>query len=120
MSNSEFLINFHLLPSRITDRLATIQTCNLKSFKFYDRHILIVDSITNIRELPGGLKLDLLILSGNPKFYLSNFVKNFSTLQIVIDSSVPAWKSKRWKKDCDSLHIPCHNVSEEGAFVMNL
>ena len=39
---------------------------------------------------------------------------------MVFDGSVPAAKLKYWKKDCDSLHIPYHDVSEKGAFVMNL
>jgi competence protein ComEC len=47
-------------------------------------------------------------------------VQSFSIKQIVIDGSVPPWKAKLWKKDCDSLHIPCFDVSEKGAFVMKL
>jgi competence protein ComEC len=64
--------------------------------------------------------IDLLILSKNPKVYISALAKAFSIHQIVIDGSVPSWKAKLWKKDCDSLHIPCFDVSEKGAFVMNL
>jgi competence protein ComEC len=37
-----------------------------------------------------------------------------------LDGSVPFWKAQRWKKDCDSLHIPCYDTNENGAFVMNL
>jgi len=44
----------------------------------------------------------------------------FSINQIVIDGSVPQWEAKLWKRDCDSLHVPCFDVSEKDAFVMNL
>ena len=44
----------------------------------------------------------------------------FNIKQVVFDGSVPFWKLPYWKKDCDSLHIPYHDVSEKGAFVMNL
>ncbi len=44
----------------------------------------------------------------------------FSIKQIVMDGSVPQWKAKLWKKDCDSLQIPHYDVSELGAFVMKL
>ncbi len=63
--------------------------------------------------------VDVLVLSKNPKLYLSNLLNALLVKQIVIDGSVPAWKAALWKKDCDSLKIPCYNVTEEGAFVMN-
>ena len=40
--------------------------------------------------------------------------------QVVLDGSVPAWKAKYWKKDCDSLKIPLYDVAMSGAFVMEL
>jgi competence protein ComEC len=64
--------------------------------------------------------IDLLIISKNPKLYISRLVNTFSIKQIVFDGSVPAWKLNYWKKDCDSLHIPYYDVSEKGAFVMRL
>jgi len=33
---------------------------------------------------------------------------------------VPAWKTNYWKRDCDSLQIPWHDVTMKGAFVMKL
>ena len=82
---------------------------------------MMLDEKTNFKSLPGEKpEIDLLVLSGNPKLYISTLAKKISLRQVVIDGSVPAWKSKYWKKDCDSLHIPWHDVSEKGAFVMNL
>ncbi|HTG54784.1 MAG TPA: ComEC/Rec2 family competence protein, partial [Niabella sp.] len=66
------------------------------------------------------LQADLVILSGNPRLYISDLVKRINTPQIVIDGSVPAWKARYWVQDCDSLKIPCHNVAADGAFVMSL
>ena len=64
--------------------------------------------------------IDLLIISKKSKFYFPQLADNFIIRQVVFDGSVPAWKSKYWKKDFDSLHIPNYDVSEKGAFVMNL
>ncbi|MGV3656645.1 MAG: hypothetical protein ACO1NX_01775 [Chitinophagaceae bacterium] len=64
--------------------------------------------------------VSLLILSKNPKLYISDLQKAFNINQIVIDASVPAWKARLWQKDCDSLRLPCHNVAEKGAFVLSL
>jgi competence protein ComEC len=47
-------------------------------------------------------------------------VRSFSVSQVVIDGSVPLWKAKLWKRDCDSVGINCFDVREKGAFVMNL
>jgi competence protein ComEC len=63
---------------------------------------------------------DLVILSKNPKLYINNLIKAVDVKQLVIDGSVPLWKAKLWKKDCDLLHLPYHDVSEKGAFVMKL
>ena len=66
------------------------------------------------------LKADIIVLSKNPKLYITNLNKAFYIGKLVIDGSVPAWKAKLWKKDCDSLGIAYHDVAEKGAFVMKL
>jgi competence protein ComEC len=80
----------------------------------------LIDSSEHFIPLQPKPFIDVLILSKNPRLYISNLIKTFEVGQIVIDGSVPQWKAKLWKKDCDSLHIPCFDVSEKGAFVMNL
>ena len=66
------------------------------------------------------IDVDLLIVSKSPKIYIAGLATAFNIKQIVFDGSVPFWKLLYWKKDCDSLHIPYYDVSEKGAFVMNL
>jgi competence protein ComEC len=51
---------------------------------------------------------------------MDKLVSSLNIRQVVIDGSVPSWKARYWKKDCDSLGIPYHDVSIQGAFVMNL
>jgi competence protein ComEC len=60
------------------------------------------------------------VVSKDPKFTIKQLSESIHIGQIVFDGSVPAWKVKQWKKDCDSLLIPYYDVSEKGAFVMNL
>ncbi len=122
---NDFARNFHLKPSRVmyrmdeTGQLDQLQA-NGNYISFSQRHILLLDSTVSF--MPSGERpeLDLLILSGNPRLYLGPFSQAAHIKQVVIDGSVPGWKSRFWKKDCDSLHIPCHDVSTQGAFVMNL
>jgi competence protein ComEC len=115
-----FLRNFHLQPSRILHRISdNEQPLNASSFHFGNKSVLLVD---NNFPLPVSLpkQIDVVVLSKNPKLYISQLIKDISIKQIVIDGSVPAWKAKYWKRDCDSLHIPYYDVAEKGAFVMNL
>jgi competence protein ComEC len=117
----DFVRNFHLQPSRISHRISLAKNnTDLKSFVFCDKQILIVDEEAAFQTLPAKQLVDLLILSKNPKFYISDLTKAFDVQQIIIDGSVPQWKAALWQKDCDSLRIPCHNVNERGAFVMTL
>jgi competence protein ComEC len=120
--HDDFIRNFHIQPSRVLHRIEPQQTllACCKNFKFYNKKIALIDSSGCFTTVEPGQAVDFLILSKNPKLYISNLVKTFSIRQVVIDGSVPQWKAKLWKQDCNSLHIPCFDVSEKGAFVMNL
>lgn len=114
-----FIRNFHLQPSRIRHRISLTNDnpTALKSFAFCGKQILIIDEEYAFQVLPAKQVIDVIVLSKNPKLYISNLTKSFDVKQMIIDGSVPQWKAALWQKDCDSLHIPCHNVSERGAFV---
>lgn len=121
----DFARNFHLKPSRIRFRITPADT--LKGFRqqgeyirYQGKNILLLDS--SVHYLPAAQKpvIDLLIISKNPRIYISKLAAALNIKQVVFDGSVPAWKMIYWKKDCDSLHIPYHDVAARGAFVMNL
>lgn len=121
----DFLRNFHLKPSRVLHRIEPVSTVNNllqqdNYFVFRKKKILLLDK--NISYSPSEEKtiIDLLIISRNPKIYISALTNSMIIRQIVFDGSAPSWKMNFWKKDCDSLHIPYHDVNEKGAFVMNL
>ena len=84
------------------------------------KHILLVDE--SISFFPQETKplVDLLVISKNPKIYMKKLVASFNIKRVVFDGSVPAWKVTYWKKDCDSLQIPWHDVTMKGAFEMRL
>ena len=122
---NDFSRNFHLKPSRILERVGSASSLNNlvtddRYVSFGTKNILFVDSTISLASSDTKYPLDLLIVSKNPKLYISRLNSSFIIKQIVFDGSVPAGKMKYWKKDCDSLHIPYYDVSEKGAFVMNL
>ena len=121
----DFSRNFHLKPARILYRIEP--TSILKGlwqkdryFNFNGKKIVLLDESTSFFRSENKQDIDLLVLSKNPKVYISKLVDNFNIHQVVFDGSAPSWKIKYWKKDCDSLHIPYHDVNEKGAFVMRL
>ena len=84
------------------------------------KKIMAISQTKHFAPLDEKISIDLLLISGNPKLYFNKLAETFSIRQVVFDGSCPAWKVNYWKKDCDSLHIPYHDVSEKGAFVMSL
>lgn len=121
----DFVRNFHLKPSRILNRIEPVSTINditlYNNYVSYKtRKILLVDTAISFSIPENKQDVDLLIISKNPKLYISRLANVFNIKQVVFDGSVPFWKLPYWKKDCDSLHIPYHDVNEKGAFVMNV
>lgn len=116
----DFARNFHLQPSRILHRMSPAAAdASLRSFELKGKSIFVIDETFPLVTANPKTKVDLLVLSKNPKVYISRLLNAFAIERIVIDGSVPAWKAALWKRDCDSLKIPCYSVADEGAFVMN-
>jgi competence protein ComEC len=112
--------NFHLQPSRIRHRISLQQpVLHQKDFRLGDKQVLLLDEALPFAAVEPKQKIDLLILSKNPKVQVAKLLHSFRLGQVVIDGSVPPWKAAMWKKECDSLAVPCYNVGEKGAFIMN-
>lgn len=114
------LNNFNLKPSRVLNRIEVTQKAHDRSFLFGNKHILIIDSSIVIDQNRSRAAVDVLILSKNPRVYVPQLNTAFKIRQLIIDGSVPPWKAALWKKDCESLHIPCHYVVENGAYTLSL
>jgi len=121
----DFIRNFHIKPSRVLHRIEPAM--NFENYQqqenliiYNSKKIMTINETKYFAPLDEKISVDLLLISGNPKLYFNKLVETFSVKQVVFDGSCPAWKINYWKKDCDLLHIPHHDVSEKGAFVMNL
>jgi competence protein ComEC len=123
--NNDFARNFHLKPSRIKQRTQAAASLddlasNNNYVSFGTKKILLLDNTISFDSSVVKYPIDLLVVSKNPKLYMARLNSSFAIKKIVFDGSVPVSKLKYWKKDCDSLGIPYHDVVEKGAFVMNL
>ncbi len=120
-----FARNFHLKPARTLYRVNEAERIsNLfvseNYFNYKGKHILLLDKTVSLEWQFNKPVIDVLILSGNPKIYMTKIAAVLQIKQVVFDGSVPTWKTHYWKKDCDSLHIPWHETSTNGAFEMKL
>jgi competence protein ComEC len=117
--------NFHLNPAR------TLFRCTVESkisaghnpipfLTWQGKHILLVDAELTFKTAAHKPSIDLLILSGRPLLTLKNIFRALKIKQVVADSSVPRWKAASWKKECEQLGIPWHDVNEKGAFAIKL
>ncbi len=123
--HNDFVQNFHLKPSRILQRVPAIASENSLPLPgpgvfFGHRKILLLDSTISFKTPVTRQTIDLIVVSKNPRLSIGGLYNAFDVKLIVFDASVPGGKLKYWKNDCDSLHIPYHDVSEKGAFVMTL
>lgn len=121
----DFARNFHLKPSRILFRIKEKQQLDNLTFyenyaRFLNKNVLLIDRSLHFKPEENKPVVDLLVISKNPKLYIGNLFKSLDIKQVVFDGSVPSWKTRYWKKDCDSLRIPWHDVTTQGAFVMRL
>ncbi len=122
---NDFARNFHLKPSRVLYRITETKAVddlsnNENYMNIHGKNILLLDETISFTTQQTKPSIDLLVISKNPKIYMKKLAASLDIKQVVFDGSVPAWKSTYWKKDCDSLHIPWHDVTMKGAFVMKL
>jgi len=123
--SDDFGINFYIRPSRIlyrvrpTDRLSDF-SLQQNSFQFHSKKFLLINKNSVLNRAISKIPIDFLVISQNPKLSLLNLSKTFDIKQVIFDGSANAGKIKFWIRDCDSLRIPYYNVSEKGAFVINL
>jgi competence protein ComEC len=121
----DFSQNFHLKPARIINRISPASQLNElavdEGFASFGTHkIMMIKKSVQFHNTADKPVIDLVVISGSPKLYIPKLADALSVKQLVFDGSVSSWKIGRWKRDCDSLHIPYYDVKEKGAFVMTL
>ncbi|MEP6674253.1 MAG: ComEC/Rec2 family competence protein [Ferruginibacter sp.] len=120
------LQNFHLKPARIALRIRN-KTNDLPDFFsanhfffFGNKKILLVDSPLLYEPSTVKLNVDMIILSRNVKVAIAQLAAVFNCDQYILDASNSLWKIGKWKKECEELHLRCHAVSEQGAFISDM
>jgi len=120
------LVRYNLKPCRIMNGVSpagdTLLSPSIQNRCLSVNHtkILVLDNNFRFGDSLFKVPVDVIILTKNPKYSIQDIAGAFSFKQLVFDGSNTMLKIRRWKKDCDSLHLRFHSVPEQGAFEMNL
>ena len=119
---NKYLFSFHLKPSRIMHRIRQVRHTQFQtgSVRFGGKNILLIDEAFVCTPSEKKNHVDLVVLSGRPKIRLKDLFDAFEIRQVVLDATVPARLAASWKSECKAQGIACHNLTENGAFQMNL
>lgn len=123
LANS-FLRNFHIRPGRILHRAETVQSITplqpVQQITVAGKTLVLLSGPLPTTPPHNRIRADILVLSHNPRVYISELTGYFDIGLLVADSSNPLWKTGLWKKDCENLHLRFHSTAQQGAFVMDL
>lgn len=82
------------------------------------KNILIAgDKNGQLPMLKEKLSIDVLVLIGGGQNNLEEMFHSFQVKQIVVDASVPYWKSQQLHSQAKKLKVPSYLIREKGAFV---
>ena len=113
---------YNLKPCRLTFHASGtfIPYSHDHYYLFYNKIIVLLDSNTLLYAGQSTIHADLIIMSKNTAYSIESVLAIFNCRNFVFDASNSMWKIRQWERECELLHLPNHNVSKKGAYIMNL
>jgi competence protein ComEC len=120
-----FLRNFNLRSCRIINRVYSAKDILLPDITnciitVNSSKILMLTRSFHAKNPKEKIKLNVLILSQNIAQSPSELNNIFQCDYVIADGSVPTWRSVKWKKEFEQLHLRFHSVAQDGAFTLKL
>ena len=116
-------LNFYVTPSRKYFRVQPYKSTSITNdnnnviLNFFGKRMSIINSPL-ISKSP--LYVDYLVITGNPKMNIRDIADKIKFQKIIFAASNSMWKIDKWKKECDSLHLHCFSLQDDGAFVVKI
>ncbi len=126
LNENGFMKDYHLQPARIlfrTNVAKTLKNASITHNFIYSnkKTILIIDERTFFNSpFMSKSSIDAIILKKNTSVSLKMLTTLFNCQLYVWDASNSRQRREFWKKEADSLSLPCYSVPDSGAFIMNL
>lgn len=83
------------------------------------RILRLSENIYKDRQTNLKMEIDCLILSDDDTFSMGLLSRFFDMQTVVLEGSLSRRSAARLRRECNTLGIPIHDVSEEGAFYIN-
>jgi len=85
---------------------------------FRNKICLILDPRTQLKSFRKKMKIDLVLIRGNPRFKILELSQIVDCSLIVWDGSNAAAKTNEWKSECDALALRCHSTPLQGPLIL--
>jgi competence protein ComEC len=89
-------------------------------FQFYDYKIAVIDNKFIINNVQKKLIIDLLVISKNIPYSITELLQVFDVKEIIIDASNSKYVSSKLKEEAIKLNVNCFDVSTDGAFIKTI
>jgi competence protein ComEC len=112
------LFSFQYPLPKVTDKIFRNEKLFIKQgniIGFCGRKIVIIDKRISMRASV-KLNVDYLVISGNPKWRLTEILQHYRAGTVIFDASNSIWKVQAWIKEAHYLGLKCHSVSLSGAW----
>ncbi len=120
------LQNFHLKPARISlqatravHTLPSLQQQNVL-WQFAGKKMVVLDSAVVLAAREQQIPVEILLLSHNAGITIKEALQAVKPAVVVLDASNNLWKIESWERECEELHLRCHSVARQGAFVLEV
>ena len=107
---------YRAMPANSLPSLQQYGNC----FLFNHKSVVVIDNHTRLHDMAEKVRADVVIITQNPRLYLTDLAKTIDCSQLVIDGTNPLWKVNKWKAEAVKLRLSCFSVVDNGAFVMKL
>ncbi len=94
--------------------------CIRHNFAIFNKDIIgFVRNNEDLPSTPQKIRVHYLVVSGNYKWNMAALQNAFIFDKLIFDSSVSPYRLKKWKEECEQLHIGYYDVNTQGAFIEN-
>jgi competence protein ComEC len=95
--------------------------CFQHNFAAFNRlQIAFIGNNEDIPECGQKVQMNYVVVSGNYKLGMEALQHAFTFDRLIFDSSVSPYRLKKWKEECEQLHIRYYDVNTQGAFIQEL
>lgn len=81
--------------------------------------VLLTENSFKSKESNQIVPVDYLIVASDNSFSVTELTSFFQPKEVVIDATIGRYAAAKMKNECEKLGIPCYDISNSGAFLVN-